>query len=153
MHNYRTQTLSSEQHNLWLRQQKVIMMKKHNHFAKCCEDKYVNYDCTTDDTFEGVRAQDIPPLLLGNFSFRKFVGHGNIIDIFIDRIYGKNFSPVNPSDQRFIDLVENLNTSLIDSGRVKPTAMLATLTKFPCTCNYSKWLPQFSLREVHQVQV
>ena len=80
--------------------------------------------------------------LIWRFSFRKFVGHGNIIDIFIDRIYGRNFSPTDPADRRFIDYVENLNTSLIDAGVVKPTAMFATLSKVPGACSYSKWAPE-----------
>ncbi len=121
--------------------------KKFNFFAKCHEDRYVNYDCTSDDTFEGIRAQDIMPLLTERFFFNKFVGHGNVIDVFIDRIYGNNFSPNNESDRRFIDYVESLNTSLIDFGIVKPTAMFATLSKAAGESIYSKWSSQFCVRE------
>jgi SAM-dependent methyltransferase len=120
--------------------------KKFNFFAKCHEATYVNYDCTSDGTYEGVRAQDIFPLLFGRFSFRKFVGHGNVIDVFVDRIYGRNFSPDDPSDLRFIDYVERLNTSLIDAGVVRPTAMFATLTKDPGECRYSRWAPASCLQ-------
>lgn len=121
--------------------------KKFNFFAKCCEPIYVNYDCTLDDTFEGVRAQDILPLLSSRFSFEKFVGHGNVIDVFIDRIYGRNFSPDDPADTKFIDYVDALNTSLISAGVIKPTAMFATLSTSHAPCIYSKWSPEFSLRK------
>lgn len=120
--------------------------KKFNIFAKCYEQEYVNYDCTLDDTFEGIRAQDILRLLLDRFHFAKFVGHGGVIDIFIDRIYGNNFSPDNDADKKFIDYVEALNTSLIDSKVITPTAMFATLSKQSGDCRYSKWSPQSSLR-------
>ena len=67
--------------------------KRYNNFAGCVEGPYVNYDCTLDDTFEGIRAQDILPLCLERFDFEAFVGHGNVVDIFVDRIYGPNFDP------------------------------------------------------------
>jgi len=122
--------------------------KKLNFFARCYEDNYVNYDCTSDDSFEGVRAQDILPLLSARFAFRKFVAHGNVVDVFIDRIYGRNFSPADSGDRRFIDYVEKLNTKLIDLGIVKPTAMFATLSKERDACRYSRWSPEFCLRPV-----
>jgi SAM-dependent methyltransferase len=120
--------------------------KKFNNFAKCFEQEYVNYDCTLDDTFEGIRAQDILPLLLDRFHFEKFVGHGGVIDIFIDRIYGNNFSPENDADRKFIDYVEGLNTLLIDARLITPTAMFATLSKRSGGCRFSRWSPQSALR-------
>lgn len=122
--------------------------KRYNQFARCIEHAYCNYDCTTDDTFEGIRAQDILPLIIDRFYFERFVAHGNIIDIFIDRIYGNNFSPNDDFDVKFIDLVESVNTHLINHGIVKPTAMFATLKKSPTTCSYSKWSPEFCLRKL-----
>ena len=114
----------------------------------CIHEKYINYDCTISDPYEGVRAQDILRLLLERFCFAKFVGHGNVVDIFVDRIYGNNFSPDSEEDRRFIDYAERLNTSLIDAGIVKPTAMFATLCKNQVECIYSRWDPVFSLRSL-----
>ena len=122
--------------------------KRFNNFAKCVESEYVKFDCTSDGTFEGLRAQDILPLLWKRFNFKKFVAHGNVIDIFIDRAYGGNFSPDSEDDCRFIDYVEALNTHLIDVGVVKPTAMFATLVKYPCECHYDRWAPDFCIRVV-----
>lgn len=110
-------------------------------------EKYINYDCTVSDPYEGIRAQDILKLLLERFKFRKFVAFGNIIDPFVDRIYGHNFSADSDDDRRFIDLVENINNTLIDCGVVKPTAMFAVLDKFSTDCLYDRWSPEFCLRQ------
>ena len=90
------------------------------------------------------------PLLVKEFHFEKFVGFGNVIDVFTDRIYGHNYSVNNKWDVAFIDFVENLNTQLIDAGTVKPTAMFGTLvkkTKNNKECVYSRWNPEFSVRQ------
>jgi 2-polyprenyl-3-methyl-5-hydroxy-6-metoxy-1,4-benzoquinol methylase len=123
--------------------------KKINHFSRKIDHDYINFDCS-EGNFEGIRAQDIMPILLKNFHFEKFVGLGNITDVFTDRIYGHNFSPENPLDVSFIDFVENLNTHLIDAGTIKPTAMFGTLVKKGNSgrlCKFSRWSPEFCLRE------
>ena len=43
------------------------------------EEIYLNYDCSVDG-FEGIRSQDILPLLLQNFHFDVFVAFANVID-------------------------------------------------------------------------
>jgi len=121
--------------------------KKYNRFAQCYEEKFPNYDCTADDSFEGVRAQDILPLLISLFRFRKFVAYGNIPDVFVDRIYGQNLDPAEARDAAFIDYLEGLNVALINAGVIKPTMMFATLTvdgDEPCT--YDWWDPNFCVR-------
>jgi len=121
--------------------------KRFNSHAKCYEDwPFVNYDCTTGGDFEGVRAQDILPLLLKHFHFAKFVGFGNIPDVFVDRAYGQNFSPEDDADRRLIDYLDALNSHLIDTGIVKPTMMFATVKAHRCDCDYDRWTPHFSLR-------
>jgi SAM-dependent methyltransferase len=129
--------------------------KHFNAHAKCYEDgPFVNYDCTTGGDFEGVRAQDILPLLLQRFSFSKFVGFGNIPDVFLERAYGPNFSADDDGDTRFVDYLESLNNHLIDTGIVKPTMMIATLkANGRCTCSYDRWSPQFSLRRPDSLNV
>jgi SAM-dependent methyltransferase len=121
--------------------------KRFNNQAKCYEDwSFVNYDCTTGGDFEGVRAQDILPLLNCFFHFSKFVAFGNILDVFIDRAYGGNFSPDSADDCRLIDYIERLNTHLIDIGIIKPTMMIASLKKQKSTCCYDRWPPEYSIR-------
>lgn len=54
------------------------------------ETDYPDWDCSVEG-FEGIRAQDILPLLLDRFQFRFFYAFGNVIDPFIDRSFGPNF--------------------------------------------------------------
>src|SRR6185437_6791719 len=75
--------------------------KKYHHQFKKTMHKYENYDCSHVG-FEGIRAQDILPLLLERFSFSKFVGCGGLIDVFTDRGYGPNFDPTDLADRCFI---------------------------------------------------
>src|SRR5262249_40045150 len=101
---------------------------KYNHGLKCTDRIFPNTDHSSMG-FEGIRAQDILSLLTKHFSFDLFVGFGNIIDIFIDRTYGPNFDPNNDCDRSFIDRVQALDQREIESGRIKPTHMLAAMTK------------------------
>jgi hypothetical protein len=80
----------------------------------------VNWDCSKSG-FEGIRAQDILPLLLERFDFSHFLGFGGMIDPFIDRGYGHNLRVEKPEDLAFIDFVEALNDLLLDSGAITPT--------------------------------
>lgn len=120
-----------------------------NNHAKCVEgESFVNYDCTIGGDFEGIRAQDILPLMLYNFSFEKFVAFGGLTDIFIDRSYGDNFSMDREFDQRFIRLVHEMNMHLIDIGLVKPTMLVATAGAGELQCDFDRWSPRHSVRNV-----
>jgi len=118
---------------------------------KCVEKKFPNSDCSVQG-FEGIRAQDILPLLTRRFHFELFIGFGNIIDIFVDRAYGHNFDPANQWDRSFIDRVHALDQTEIESGRVKPTHMLAALTKRQVsnTKMHKHLSPEFCLRRTRR---
>lgn len=103
---------------------------RYNHSLKRYEEAYENWDCSTVG-FEGIRSQDILPLLIERFSFDYFFAFGNVIDIFVDRSFGPNFSPDNEWDRAFIDRVHALDVREIEAGRVKPTHMMAAMTKGP----------------------
>ena len=103
---------------------------KYNHQLKRMEKEFHDCDCSVGG-FEGIRAQDILPLLIRRFHFELFIGFGNIIDPFVDRGFGPNFDPANEWDRCFIDRVHALNQSEIESGRIKPTHMVAAMTKHP----------------------
>lgn len=90
------------------------------------EELYQNWDCSRE-TFEGIRSQDILPLLLDRFHFRLFCGFANVIDPFVDRAFGHNFDPTAPWDRAFIDAVHQRDEIEMISGRIKPTHMLAVL--------------------------
>jgi SAM-dependent methyltransferase len=101
--------------------------KKRNHQLKRVEEVFDNFDCSHEG-FEGIRAQDILPLMLGTFSFRAFASWGGLVDVLFDRAFGWNFDPKDDADRAFIDFIARLNDDLVEAGRIKPTQMLATLT-------------------------
>jgi hypothetical protein len=120
---------------------------KYNHSLKRLEKQYRNQDCSVEG-FEGIRAQDIMPLLVERFHFDLFVGFGNIVDIFIDRSFGPNFDPEREWDRNFIDRVHALDQAELESGRVKPTHIYAALTRkpVPAPAIHKHMSPQFCVR-------
>ena len=77
--------------------------------------------------FEGIRAQDILPLLVERFAFDVFIGFANAIDPFVDRSFGPNFSVERDWDRDFIDRVHARDEAAILSGTITPTHMLAVM--------------------------
>jgi hypothetical protein len=101
------------------------------------DDVYPDLDCSTAG-FEGVRAQDVLPLLLEHFHPDVFVAFANIIDPFIDRVYGFNFDATNPADCTFLDHVGALDNSTIDLGLVTPTDLIASFRPTPTNPRYPR---------------
>jgi SAM-dependent methyltransferase len=93
-------------------------------------DEFYNHDCSTEG-FEGIRAQDILPCLVKTFHFEAFLSWGNIIDPFVDRGYGANYDIRKKEDAAFIDFLEEMNEVLIEAGHIKPTQVVAIMTKTP----------------------
>jgi len=123
--------------------------KKYNHQLKRLEEQYDNWDCSIEG-FEGIRAQDILPLLIRKFDFVSFLGYGGVIDPFIERNFGHNYSVDNVEDTRFIDTLEFLNDYLLETGVIKPTMMWAVMKNKsinPPECKFYKNLsPEFCVR-------
>jgi len=92
------------------------------------EDSFQNWDCSKEG-FEGIRAQDILPLLLPRFGFHLFFAYGNIIDPFIDRSFGHHFSPERESDTQFIDRIHARDELEMQAGRITPTHMMAVMSR------------------------
>lgn len=111
-------------------------------------DRKVDNRDFSESGFEGIRSQDILPLLVQRFHFDVFAGFGNIVDVFIDRTYGPNFDPEKEWDREFIDRVHMLDVQEIDAGRVKPTHMYAVMTPMPVTNPRfpRHWSPEFCVR-------
>lgn len=128
--------------------------KKFNHqFNKIC-NPYLNWDCTCPNTphynFEGIRAQDILPLLIKNFNFETAVWWGGLIEVFIDRGYGHNYIRTNLLDTSFIDNIHHLNELCIELNLIKPTQIIAAVKKknvnIPITKFYKGWTPEKCVR-------
>lgn len=121
--------------------------KRYHHILKRHDREYVNHDCSTQG-FEGIRAQDILPLLVERYPFEVFFGFGNLIDVFTSRGFGANFDVSVDTDKAFIDFVQYLNDLLIDLGHLKPTRICAVMspgaTGEPRV--YKNWTPEFCVR-------
>jgi len=103
---------------------------RYNRLLSRQEETFLDWDCSIEG-FEGIRAQDILPLVVQEFSFEFFFAFANIVDPFIDRSFGHNFDVAAEWDNAFIDRVHARDESEILAGRIKPTHMLAVLSKAP----------------------
>lgn len=99
---------------------------KYNHQLRRYEEPFLDWDCAQGG-FEGIRAQDILPLLIERFHFSLFVPFANVISPFIDRGFGHNFDATSADDRNFIDRVHARDMAEIQAGTVKPTQMFAVL--------------------------
>ncbi len=88
--------------------------------------------------FEGVRAQDVLPLLTEWLYPDVFIAFGNVIDPFVDRVYGWNFSPDVQEDVDVIDAITRLDDAAIDLGIISPTHLLASFRPVPVTVRYPR---------------
>ncbi len=122
---------------------------RHNQQLNRYEQEFDNWDCS-DYGFEGIRAQDILPLLISNFHFSAFFAFANVIDPFIDRSFGHNFDVNNEGDRGFIDRVALRDEAELRAGLVKPTHILAAMCATPVTLEkfIAPFTPEFSVRPV-----
>ncbi len=119
---------------------------KFNHQLKRVDNTFVNWDCSSDG-FEGIRAQDILPLLSQRFHFRLFVPFANIIAPFIDRSFGHNFNADDEADRQLIDSIHARDEEEMMRGNIKPTQMFAVLLTSACETEYPEGLsPLQSIR-------
>jgi 2-polyprenyl-3-methyl-5-hydroxy-6-metoxy-1,4-benzoquinol methylase len=130
--------------SLW---QLLPVEKRRHHILKVVEKEYVNRDSSIQG-FEGIRAQDILPLLVKEFAFEKFLAWGGLTDVFVSRGFGPNFDMNSDADKAFLDHVALLNDILIDSGHIKPTVVAAVMhmNSGESSRYYRHWTPAFCLR-------
>lgn len=111
-------------HRFW---QELPQGYRYNHLLRRHEESYDNWDCSAEG-FEGIRAQDILPLLLERFQFYRSIAFGNVIDPLIDRGFGHNFDADAPWDRDFIDRVHAFDEQSFRDGTLKPTHLFAAMT-------------------------
>jgi SAM-dependent methyltransferase len=131
-------------HEFW---RKLPPSHRFNRMLQRYEEMYLNYDCSADG-FEGIRSQDILPLLLQNFNFDVFVAFANVIDPFLDRAFGYNFDAQAQWDRSFIDAIHQRDEQELAAGCLKPTHILAVLGKdpgIPSLC-HPPLTPEFCVR-------
>jgi SAM-dependent methyltransferase len=115
-------------HEFW---EKLPPSYRFHRLLQCYDETFENRDCSVEG-FEGVRSQDILPLLVDRFHFQVFVGFGNVIDPFVDRGFGPNFDAGAEWDRHFIDEVQRRDEQELESGRLKPTHMMAVVGNEIC---------------------
>lgn len=122
---------------------------RYNTLLNRYEDKYENWDCSKEG-FEGIRAQDILPLLLQRFSCEKFIGFGSAIDVFVSRCFGSNFDVNVQWDKEFIERVHQTDEEYIKNGILTPTSMFAVFRPTPVSKHfYSRNIsPNMSIRRI-----
>lgn len=103
------------------------MRFRYNHQLRRTEERFQDWDCSVSG-FEGIRAQDILPLLVERFGFDLFLGFANVVDPFIDRGFGPNYDANAEADRAFIDRVHERDEAEIRAGRITPTHMFAVMT-------------------------
>lgn len=125
----------------------VDKSKHFNHRTKTFDRAFPNTDFS-GESFEGIRAQDILPLLVKYFHQDVFLGFNSISRPFISRAYGHNYHPENEADAQFIRFLGNLDDNLIDEGVLKPTQCFATFCKVPPANprQYKHWSAEFCIR-------
>lgn len=99
----------------------------HRQLRRLDLDRFVDHDCSGEG-FEGVRAQDVLPLILERFNAYRFFGYGGFIDVLTDRGYGPGFDASSEADRHIIMTMAHLNDILLDGGAIKPTSMMAHFT-------------------------
>jgi SAM-dependent methyltransferase len=97
----------------------------HHQFRRY-EERFTDWDCSAVG-FEGIRAQDVLPLLIERFQFHVFVGYGNVIDPFVDRGLGPNFDAAARWDRTFVDCLHACDERALLEGLLTPTHMMAVM--------------------------
>ena len=111
---------------------------RHNQSLDRYEEMYENWDCAKE-SFEGIRAQDVLPLLLDRFHPHVFVAFGNVIDVFTDRAFGFHFNAESEWDRQFIDAVQDRDEAEMRAGGLTPTHLIAVFGHHAVAC------PQWNL--------
>lgn len=131
---------------------KLPRSHRFHHQFRRQEERFNDWDCSVVG-FEGIRAQDVLPLLLERFHFHVFVGYGSAIDAFVDRGLGPNFDPDAAWDRAFVDCVHACDERALLEGYLTPTHVLAVMATDPSPSPYfARGLsPQASVRDPQRV--
>jgi len=105
---------------------------KYNHLLKQYFPKRIQWDCSVEG-FEGIRAQDILPLLDAKFKFKDFGTFFSLVNRFIDRDFGHNFNINNDMHKSILDMLWNYDDFCLVNKILKPTQMIAAIVKKEAT--------------------
>ncbi|MCP1538103.1 class I SAM-dependent methyltransferase [Methylorubrum extorquens] len=106
----------------------LSVKKRYHSLLQRVNDTFLDHDCSKEG-FEGIRAQDILPLMLKYLKPYKFFATGGFVDVIVDRGFGHAYDAKSPEDVSFIRFLADMNEVMLDSGVVKPTWVMAYFTK------------------------
>jgi len=89
--------------------------------------------------FEGIRAQEVLPLLVERFHFERFVPFACLVLPFVERRFGWNFDAGNAADRELIDDIARRDQQLLHEGVLKPTQLIAAMRKQPVPQLHSRF--------------
>ena len=101
---------------------------KYNHLLKQYYEKRIQWDCSTEG-FEGIRAQDILPLLDTKFQFLDFAPFAAIANKFTEREFGHNFDLDNDFHKSILDMIIAYDDFFLTNKLLKPVQLFATVVK------------------------
>jgi 2-polyprenyl-3-methyl-5-hydroxy-6-metoxy-1,4-benzoquinol methylase len=120
--------------------------KKYHHRHKKHVETYANADHASAG-FEGIRSQDVMRCLLNEFHATHFYSFGGIVERFINRGYGANYSTESDEDKSFVVALQELNDALIDGGIITPTQMVGRFVPKATACiHWKQRTPERSMR-------
>ena len=121
---------------------------KYNVQLKEYFEERIQWDCSREG-FEGIRAQDILPLLDEKFKFKDFAPYFAIINKFTDRDFGPNFDLTNNYHISLLDMICYLDEFALKNKILKPTQLLATVVKKDVEISDYKYLYFEDAKEIY----
>jgi SAM-dependent methyltransferase len=119
-------------HRLWPEARRALepfwdelpLPKRFDHTLDRPTTMLVDHDHSTVG-FEGVRCQELLPLLAERFQFSVFAPHSCLTIPLLERRYGWNFDAEAEWDRDFVDRLDAADQTLLASGTLKPTQLVA----------------------------
>jgi len=93
---------------------------KYNAYSKEYDQEVMDHDCSSEG-FEGIRAEDIVPLLNKYFDFDTYLPFSFIISRFIDRAYGHNYNVESNQDIQVINKIIDLEIKATQENKFSAT--------------------------------
>ena len=101
---------------------------KYNHVLKKYFEERIQWDCSLEG-FEGIRAQDILPLLDKYFKFKDFAPFFSIIHHLVNREFGHCYNLDNELHIELLNMIGHYDHFMLINKILKPCQLIATVVK------------------------
>jgi len=103
--------------------QTLPIAQRYDHMMDRSMLHWQDWDCAIEG-FEGIRAQEVLPLLTEHFVPFSFIAWGGLLDAFVNDRTGPSFDPVaKESDRKFLERVAALEEALLARRATTPSEM------------------------------